>query len=818
MTEQGENGGGSGNAGWQGRKARDDTPSFIRNVQARAELLHPSRNTEEHIPVLTMPQSVRIWRRVRWPLFIGIVVVALGALALFTNDRLQARSVEKRISEAHAGEQLGTVQGLLEAGQILSLLSDRHPDRPNAQAAWAWHAALLAELFGPAEHYLARSKDALAAAGPNDLPLAQAAGAVLKASSGDPAGALETVLEGLKKHPGEPRLIAARCMALKMAGRSDDAASALAELVAAHPEYLPARHLALSLAIERRDRAAIRSLSDELLSRSSGNLLGALASVSAGLPEWGEDDPPEAVITRMRSDMNALAGRIAEAPPKLQSLGHFLEGRVALLSGRGDEAATALASAFADAPSSSNLAWLALAAHRHEGTEVALALLNEHANVTGPEVQDVRIRCLLEDHRVVEAREQLLLLERSGALSEIAAELGWVLAVRSGDTDRALGSLPPRLGSRHWRPALELYEQLRSRGATEAIDTLLGAMTEAQGPCAEAIRAWHGSDAADALAALLPGEAAPPCLDALAIRFLTGRVDLKRLEPAAKRLSRAPGGHDPMLRIVRARLTWLAEDRTAAAAILDEVNSSRADAPPLRLALAEAYLDFGLADRALTTLEALTDEPAGRALRLQALLALGRKGELQALLDEWTKAGQDPVHPAATVFELERDLELSAFDRVIEKADRALPTAGRWTAEIAELKARALNIVGARGDADRTLEAAARDGRKAAGQGEGREARLAQIRLNLRRGGAFLFKAQSVITELYKTDLREAELSYSYGVTNIRQGNDRGAIRYLREAIDIDPSFVPAYSQLEALGKLGEERAGLERTRPGTTL
>jgi Tfp pilus assembly protein PilF len=76
-----------------------------------------------------------------------------------------------------------------------------------------------------------------------------------------------------------------------------------------------------------------------------------------------------------------------------------------------------------------------------------------------------------------------------------------------------------------------------------------------------------------------------------------------------------------------------------------------------------------------------------------------------------------------------------------------------------------------------------------------------------------------VITDLTQAGLKDAELSYSLAVTNIRQGNDRGAVRYLRDAIQIDPSFVPAYSQLEALGKLEEEeRAGLERTRPGAKL
>ena len=49
-------------------ETREDTPSFIRNVEARAELLNPQ--SEGRIPVLSMPTSVKRWRQVRWPLFI----------------------------------------------------------------------------------------------------------------------------------------------------------------------------------------------------------------------------------------------------------------------------------------------------------------------------------------------------------------------------------------------------------------------------------------------------------------------------------------------------------------------------------------------------------------------------------------------------------------------------------------------------------------------------------------------------------------------------------------------------------------------------
>jgi tetratricopeptide (TPR) repeat protein len=165
---------------------------------------------------------------------------------------------------------------------------------------------------------------------------------------------------------------------------------------------------------------------------------------------------------------------------------------------------------------------------------------------------------------------------------------------------------------------------------------------------------------------------------------------------------------------------------------------------------------------------------------------------------------------------MRRSLDRSDFTDVVKRADAILPQAGRYTAEIAELKAKALSAVGARGDADRALDAAARAARKTVGLDEMWEAKLTLIRHNLRRGGAFLFKAVAITTELYKGGLKDAELSYSYAVANIRQGNERGAMRYLRESLELDPSFVPAYSQLQLLGKLTDESlALLGKVRPG---
>ena len=136
-------------SGWSDKKHRDDTPSFIRNVQARAELLNPNRSSSESIPVLAMPASIRIWRKVRWPLFIAIILALLSLIGVFTKNRLVDRSVRKEIDDAAEAEAAATIDGLLGADRTLTALADRHPGRANAQVAHAWHSILLGDLPRP---------------------------------------------------------------------------------------------------------------------------------------------------------------------------------------------------------------------------------------------------------------------------------------------------------------------------------------------------------------------------------------------------------------------------------------------------------------------------------------------------------------------------------------------------------------------------------------------------------------------------------------------------------------------------------------------
>jgi Flp pilus assembly protein TadD len=93
------------------------------------------------------------------------------------------------------------------------------------------------------------------------------------------------------------------------------------------------------------------------------------------------------------------------------------------------------------------------------------------------------------------------------------------------------------------------------------------------------------------------------------------------------------------------------------------------------------------------------------------------------------------------------------------------------------------------------------------------------IRLNLRRGGAFVFKAVAVTQELYKSGVKDAELAYSYGIAFLRQGNEGGSLRFFREAISLDPTFVSSYEVLNAQGQLSDDNLTLlQKVRPDIAL
>ena len=794
---------------WKNKKSRDDTPSFIRDVQARAEMLNPNRNGES-IPVLAMPKSVRLWRKIRWPLFIAIVVLLLAVIGIFTNDRLVGRSVENKVEEAAVLEAAAKIDGLISAEKTLAALAERHPGRLNAQAANAWHGVLLGELFGPREKYRQAAAPSLGRIKGNTTALGCAARAGADHLAGRDEQAILLADQGLKTHPGDPRLQLVRVWAFRALGRRAETAEAIAALRKSAPHYLPAVQFALVSAVDDGDLDAVKRYSTELLTMSPGDMIGTLGSIAVRLPRWGEAANP-ARTTTMLEDVATLRSHLDEAPDNIAALGFFLSGRTNLASGKLAEAVADLRASFDRKKSDKVLAWYALAVRRKDGPTAALALLGSPKAGKSVEVVSIKAQCHLDLHRVDAASEAIAALESMGASD--AAELGWVLAVRSGDAEKAKSTLPASIDARLQWVGLEMHDLLRGRGDAEGVAALAGRFEDAA--CAGAIRAWHSPHVGRLLSVFESAKKREiPCVAALTARLMRGHFAPAELRKSADAAVAASEG-DLRTRVDHALAIWLTDGREPAVRALDEIVAAKPEGTPLRTALFDAYLAMGLPERAIEVLSACTTaECAG--LRIAAWKRSKSPARAAEELDAALAAGADPKAPGLAVAAMERDLEAQRFEAVIERAGEVFPTAGRWAAEVAELKAKAQAAKGDRGDADRTLIGAADKVVKGVGIEESWAAKLALVRMNLDRGGNYVFKAFGVTFEMYKAGVKDAELSYSYAVANIDQGNERGAVRYLREAVDLDPSFVPAYTRLKLVDKLPEELlAKLERTMPG---
>ncbi|MDD5306677.1 MAG: hypothetical protein PHU25_05085 [Deltaproteobacteria bacterium] len=818
MDDRGDRGARDPSEGeWRGRKRRDDTPSFIRNVQARAEMLNPQR-TGEAIPVLTMPKSIRIWRRVRWPLFVFLVVALLTAVGLFTNDRLVASSVERSINEARDAESTGSLEGLKRAEQILSSLAERHPERAAAQAAWAWQALVTGELLGPADVYIKKAKEALGRAGTANSAMGLAARAALAHAEGDDQGALSLAEQGIKDFPDEPRLHLARVWALAGKKQFAQAREAVDATRKKAPTYVPLLSAGLAVSLEQRDVEAARAIIEQLLTIEPGHLFASLASVRLLLPDWGEESPSEDVAETLAGQMAVLKPRIDSAPPKLTIMGRYLLGRVDLLTDRIEEAVESLRFAAAQSPDPDVTAWYAYAVQRLQGPAACLLALDERNVAQSPAALDVRARCLLDAHHLSQARDVVAKMAALDSLRESARRLEWTLAVRAGDAANALSKMPAVLGADDQWVALEAHDLFRARGDLEGTKVLVDRMRNGLPKCAVALQAWHGTNPELVVSLFTPERAADDaCLSGLVARLMRRHLAPAAVKEAAKNASHAAGGN-LSVEIDRAAATWLVDSRAAAVKILANVEAAGPDATPIRVKLARAYLEMGLSDRAGAVLAGVED-PDALAVRLLAAREAGKKADAAALLIKAQAGAKAGKSPALSYFALEAAFDAGAFKQVMEEADRLLPSAGEWTAEIAELKARALDSVGEGLEADRSLNGTARDVRAPVGMDESWETTVAFVRLNLRRGGAFVFKAVAAINELGAMGVKDPELSYSFAVINLRQGNERGAPRLLREALDVDPSFIPAYKQLKELDKVPDEVAARMKTvRPDLSL
>lgn len=785
---------------------KDPTPSFLRGPGPDPAGARPPRR-ESLAPVLAVQRSWVAWRWVRRAAIALAAVAVIAAAALFVRDRLIRKEVEETISRALVAESKGGADGIRAAREELSRLAQRRPDRGAALEAAAWMHVAEALLYGPEEALSAPAAAALRKAQGDRGALGLAAAAGLEVMGDRAAEGLRIAERGIAAHPGEPRLRLVRAAALVAGGDRRAGLDSYVEAAIRSPTYLPLPIAGLEAAIEGDDPE--RALSLAALLETAGEpakTLVALARAVAPLGGWGGDG-------RGAGPPPALGAELARAPQKVARLGRYVEGRALLAGGMAEKAAAALEAAAGPRAPENVVAWHGLAVLRSAGPDAALALLDARPGARSPAVLDLRARCLLACDRVDAAAPVVEALGGTGALPGRAADLALELSVKRGDTAAALDALPDGLPGGRAGLAVELFFQLEEAGDRKGVARLAKAMGGELSDCAKVMRTWHTKAVGPAVKKMTAEEAAP-CAGALAARLLWGRVEPWKLGRALARATPEMRAR-PQVAVTGAMVAWLTDGRDAALAILDGVEALKPQAAPTRRALARAYLEMELPERAIRALGGVEGpEALGLLYRAEKERKGGDAGELVRRAEE--ENGRSP-HPALAYVAVHAAFAGGDHKRAARGAEEILPNGGRWTAEIAETGAKAINLSGDRSDADRLLTGTAKRLGASLGADELWDLQLAFARLNLLRGGGkFLRRAENALGEMKRGGALDARIAFNEGMVAMRSGDRDEAAAAFRRALELNPSIGAAYAQLRKLGELdGEAAARMGRILPG---
>jgi tetratricopeptide (TPR) repeat protein len=782
---------------------RDATPSFIRNVEARAGLLNPDRHSGTNFPVLSMPTSIKVWRTIRWPLFVLIVVIVLATVGFITHDLLIDQSVKRTIVDSQNAEELGRIKSIKEISQILYQLSERNVTRANAQVAFAWQAVLHAALLGPEKEWAEKATTAFGRASDEDDSVAMAVRAGLVFFEGHYDKALEQVEKGLAQYAQEPRLRLVKGWILIRMGKIEEATRALDGAIDLFPNYVPLLIARVALEFESGNRLQAAIQAERLLAVSPTHLYGSLIAIALALPDWGESGLQPDRVTALLDDINRIAPVIESAPPKIALLGQLLTGRVNLLASHYQEAIDAFSKIMPYDASPAALAWYADAIRKQDGPEAAIALLDKYLDRVGPAVYDIRAQCLLVHHRVDEARPVIDSLKGTGALTKRLKHLIWILHVRSGDMAAAMNSMPKRIRGADKLIALELYYLLRDAGRIGQIEKLVRVFDRGSPSCSKAIRVWHSKKFKAATWALKTDQGKPTCLFALAANLMRGRIEAGKLKSVVERLNKQAAAN-LRVQVDSAMATWLLDGREAAINVLNGIWNKKPEGVPLLCDLGRAYLEIKMPDRTLEVLDGKED-PEALALRIIAARAAGQKKLASDLVKTAVQKSAETPDPALVYFALQKELAAGKMDTVVDGVFAILHKSGHWTAEIAELGAKAFNSIGKKPEADRLLYQTSKQVFRSSGIGEALDTRFAQILLNMRRGGKSMNRALYLLTTLKEEGAKDPRLFYNLGLLNIEDGNERLGLRYLKQPLVMDPTFESAYMKLSEMDKLNED-------------
>ena len=781
---------------------RDDTPSVIQNVERLTSI--PSRASMANLPVLEMPRSQRIWRRIRIPFFVTVVVLLLLTVAIITHRIKVATTIASTIEEALALESFGTVEQTRLAEKLMAKLYEKHSGDDSAAAAWAWQTAIQNILFE--EPLSEEAKEVLEDVDDDVIkPYAYAARAAKAYIDGDLETSANIVKQGLAVHADDPRISLIEILTMNAAGDSPGAWNRLLALLETQKGYVPLLITGATMAVESGNRLDALDMAKGLLTISQGNLFGEMLMIHLGLPVWGDEDVDPKQFLSLQKKYGELSTALAAAPPKLKIMGAHLRGRLQLLAGHADDAIKSFTVALNAKKDPETLAWMGRAVRLKSNAQAALKILDAHKNVEGPPVYDIRAQLLLEYHRVNQAKIVLDKLEKSGALKSRLQYLTWLYAIRSGDVEKAKATMPQTISGEQKWPALEMYFLLKQIGDTEGITALTKALESEWSTCARVIRSWHSRSLKRATR--LFGNKRIECADHLMPRLMSTHADAELIAQAAE-ITHTKSKSNPVFEIDRARAVWRFTGHAAGTKILDRIAALNPEGVPILQRLASAYIEMDLPDKALAVL-GKSEAPNLLALRILAHENAKQKKAAQQLIATAISKSDKTPHPALVFFKLRklyRTRNLEPIKAWFEtEFNNKLP--GEWTSEIVELGARALLLLDMRPEAEDLVEKAAKHLLVPTGADEAIETWAVDVGININRGGRHRNRALVIIRTLREEGVMDPRFSYWLGVENIVNGSERLGLKFIKEALSLDGGFRQAWAKMAEMEWMGEQTA-----------
>lgn len=748
-----------------------------------------------------------LWRKVRFPLAVGIVAILLIISGLLLRSFLIARGIHNDLVEATELAAADTVQSHTEAAALLEELCEDYPDHEAVRIRYAWQQVLLAIRFGSTEARLASAQQALSrTSGLESTPLLISARAGMALAQGNIEEALRVVGEEPECREG----LYVRAIVSARQGQTDRAVALLDQARQGVPTFIPALSEMTLLLRQRRRFEEAESALKVMQQISPQHEDASIQSILLSLDRYADSDEFSKLVPTLAKNLGGLS--VDEHHPRTLAYKNFAAGRLALLQGKIGDAEPALTSAAKVLKADQSVAtWLAIARHRaghHDEALKALAAFPDTA-ATDRTLLETRLDILLDLHRIVDAQKTFKVLSKSGS-SDIALAQGRLLFLQ-GEFVGAVTPLRVALKKGSHEAGLALAEALVFVGKAEQARGVLRGIkgNTPESACAKGYLAYIDARTAQANVEFQnASKAGGRCGAALAGRIVVSSGGSPgQVAPLVKALAEREDLRD---RVSLGRLKFRLEGHAAALEELEKVRSLNPQGALVLSELALAYQELGLDAEARTVADAGVKASKEHPLIVAVAAKLARLGgkivEADRLLRDGLKA-----RPKSLELRLEQAELLTRRNRFGD-AESAVEEAfhpGAQYSQVACLRAEIQLRRGEREAAQVDLNRAIIPARRHSGAPAEVAIRKCLVDFHLRRGPAALGRAKTAFFFLGQVPFQDAGIEYLAGQIAERENRPTEAVERYKAALKLDPSHRETWHRLNKMGRLTAEEQQL---------